>query len=238
MVVLPHGGPFGVRDTWEFDWEVQLLANRGYAVLQVNYRGSPGYGIDFERAAYGEWGVKVQDDIADATRWAIEQGMASRERICIYGKDYGGYAAVMAVAREPDLYRCVIGYNGIYDLELARSADTGDGGKAVERAFGSELKQLRERSLTFDALGIVDAAPNVRSVKVPVLLIYGNDAWYKDSQHGSLMKTALQRNGKQVESLEVVRHDEELYNGSTRAEVYERILKFLAANLNDAAHSD
>jgi dipeptidyl aminopeptidase/acylaminoacyl peptidase len=232
MVVLPHDGPFGVRDTWEFDWEVQLLASRGYAVLQVNYRGSAGYGSDFERAGYGEWGAKVQDDITDATRWAIEQRVTSREQICIYGKEYGGYAAVMAVEREPDLYRCAIGYNGIYDLELAHTDDTGGGGNSVERAFGSERKQLRERSPAFDARGTFNAAPNVRNIKAPVLLICGSDAWYKDSQHASLMKAALERNGKQVESLAVVRHDEQLYNGSSRREVYERILQFLDTNLS------
>jgi len=232
MVVLPHDGPFAVRDTWEFDWEVQLLASRGYAVLQVNYRGSRGYGIDFERAAYGEWGAKVQDDIADATRWAIAQGIASREQICIYGKAYGGYAAVMAVARDPDLYRCAIGYNGIYDLELARSDDADNGGKSIERAFGTDMEQLRARSLAFNARGIVDVAPNVRNIKAGVLLIYGDDAAYKDSRHALLLEKALERSGKHFEAMAVVRHDEQLYADTTRREVYERILQFLAANLS------
>jgi dipeptidyl aminopeptidase/acylaminoacyl peptidase len=94
--VLPHGGPHGIRDTWGFDEEAQLFANRGYAVLQVNFRGSGGYGIDFETAGYRHWGASMQDDVTDATRWAIEQGIAPADRICIYGASYGGYAALMA----------------------------------------------------------------------------------------------------------------------------------------------
>lgn len=118
LIVLPHGGPHGVRDRWDFDWEVQLLANRGYAVLQVNYRGSGGYGLDFLEAGYGEWGALMQDDLTDATRWAIDQGVTEADSICIYGASYGGYAALMGAVREPDLYRCAIGHAGVYDLEL------------------------------------------------------------------------------------------------------------------------
>jgi dipeptidyl aminopeptidase/acylaminoacyl peptidase len=124
MVVLPHGGPHGIRDYWEFDWEVQLLASRGYTVLQVNYRGSGGYGMDFESAGYREWGAKMQDDVTDATRWAIDQKIASADRICIYGASYGGFAALMGAAREPDLYRCAIGYAGVYDLQLIWESDS------------------------------------------------------------------------------------------------------------------
>ena len=89
---------------------------RGYAVLQVNYRGSGGFGRSFVLAGYGQWGGKMQDDVSDATRWAIEQGIADPQRICIYGASYGGYAALMGVAREPSLYRCAVGYVGVYDM--------------------------------------------------------------------------------------------------------------------------
>jgi dipeptidyl aminopeptidase/acylaminoacyl peptidase len=124
LVILPHGGPHGVRDHWGYDWEVQLLANRGYAVLQVNFRGSGGYGRRFEAAGFGEWGAKMQDDLTDATHWAITEGIASADRICIFGSSYGGYAALMGAVREPELYRCVVGHAGVYDLELMHT--TGD----------------------------------------------------------------------------------------------------------------
>ena len=98
VVVLPHGGPFFVADNWGFDPEIQMLAAAGYAVLQVNYRGSSQYGRAFSQAGAREWGGKMQDDITDATHWAIQQGIADAGRICIYGASYGGYAALMGAA--------------------------------------------------------------------------------------------------------------------------------------------
>jgi dipeptidyl aminopeptidase/acylaminoacyl peptidase len=231
LLVMPHDGPLGERDRWEFDWEVQLLASRGYAILQVNYRGSAGYGMDFERAGYGEWGAKVQDDIADATRWAIEQKIAAADRICIYGKVYGAYAALMGVAREPDLYRCAIGYDGVYDLELADTEDARWGDKAIERAFGSDEAQRRARSLTLHARTVKRAADYAKKIKAPVLLIYGEPGWHSDFQHARYMRLGLQKSGVQVEMMPVLRHDTQLYDETTRREVYERILKFLAASL-------
>ncbi len=113
-----HGGPYEIRDRWEFDPYVQALASRGYAVLQVNFRGSGGYGDDFVKAGLREWGGKMQDDITDATHWAIDQGIADSQRICIFGGSYGGYAALEGAVKEPDLYKCAIGAAGIYDLRM------------------------------------------------------------------------------------------------------------------------
>jgi dienelactone hydrolase len=235
MVVLPHDELFGERDTWEFDWEVQLLASRGYAVLQMNFRGSGGYGIDFERAGYGEWGAKVQDDVTDATRWAIEQHIASSDRICIYGKVYGGYVALMQLVREPALYRCAIGYDGVYDLELAREFDAGWGARDVERAFGRDATQLRARSLTLNPRAARRVAVNAQKIGAPVLLIYGEPGWNSDYEHARNMRTALEKSGKQFELLPVLRHNAQLNDDTTRREVYERILQFLDANLSARA---
>ena len=113
----PHGGPYAADD-WGYDPDVQVLAAHGYAVLQVNFRGSTGYGLDHETAGYRQWGLAMQDDLTDATRWAIGERIADPARICIYGASYGGYAALMGVAKEPDLYRCAVGYVGVYDLSL------------------------------------------------------------------------------------------------------------------------
>jgi dipeptidyl aminopeptidase/acylaminoacyl peptidase len=230
MVVMPHDGPLGERDTWEFDWEVQLLASRGYAVLQVNYRGSAGYGSDFLRAGYGEWGARVHDDIADATRWAIEQRIASADRICIYGKAYGGYAALMGAARAPDLYRCAIGYNGVYDLELSASKHAVWGDQSLNRAFGGEA-QWRARSLTLDARKVMRPAVNAQAIKAPVLLIYGEPGWSTDYQHARNMRLALEKSGAQPELMPVLRHHTQLYDETTRREVYVGILKFLDEKL-------
>src|SRR5690606_10651105 len=125
MVVMPHGGPFGIFDRWGFDRDAQLLAAAGYAVLQVNFRGSGNYGRAFKQAGAQQWGRAMQDDVTDATLWAITQGHADPERICIYGASYGAYAALMGVVREPGLYRCAIGYVGVYDLPPMVKDDLG-----------------------------------------------------------------------------------------------------------------
>jgi dipeptidyl aminopeptidase/acylaminoacyl peptidase len=225
LVVMPHGGPHGIRDVWEFDPEVQLLANRGYAVLQVNFRGSGGYGMDFELAGFGEWGAKMQDDVTDATRWAIEQKIAPADRICIYGGSYGGFAALMGAAREPDLYRCAIGYAGVYDLELMwESGDIPNSrfGRAyLHRVLGTDVAKLRAQSPTH----------NAQNIKVPVLLIHGKADSRADYEQAQRMKSALEKNSRKVEWLALGREGHGAYDEDTRREVYERILQFLDANL-------
>jgi dipeptidyl aminopeptidase/acylaminoacyl peptidase len=225
MVVLPHGGPFGVRDVWDFDWEAQLLASRGYGVLQVNFRGSGGYGSEFQSAGYHEWGGKMQDDITDATRWAVEQKLAPADRICIYGVSYGGFAALMGAAREPDLYRCAIGYAGVYDLELMwESGDVPDsrwGRSYLERVLGTGGAKLRAQS----------PVQHAKNIKVPVMLIHGKSDWRADYEHAQRMKAALEANQKQVEWLSLGREGHGAYDENTRRQVYERILQFLDANL-------
>ena len=137
LVALVHGGPYGVRDSWGFDHEVQMLAAHGYAVLQVNFRGSAGRGRDFMESGYREWGRGMIDDIVDGVRWARGQPGVSPSRSCIWGASYGGYAALMGVAKEPSLYRCAAGAVGVYDLPMMHT--TGD----IQRR-GSGETYLRE----------------------------------------------------------------------------------------------
>lgn len=228
LVVLPHGGPHGVRDYWEYDWEAQLLANRGYAVLQVNFRGSGGFGEKFLEAGFGEWGGRMQDDITDATRWAIDQKIARADRICIFGASYGGYAALQGVVREPDLYRCAIGVSGVYDLELMHS--TGDirqfrSGRAyLERALGSDKERMRSRS----------PVHNADRIRVPVLLIHGTADWRVDFEQATRMKQALERNRKPFEWMQLSGEGHGIFDEETRRQVYARILAFLDEHLKGA----
>ncbi len=166
LIINPHGGPHGPRDSWEFNPEVQLLANRGYAVLQMNYRGSGGYGNAFEGMGYRKWGTAMQDDLTDSVNWAIAQGIADRDRICIYGASYGGYAALMSAVREPDLYRCAVGYVGVYDLDAQRDADF-----MASKAGRSYLRDVyplerSERVAQSPAYG-------VERLKAAVMLVHG-----------------------------------------------------------------
>ncbi|MCH8219757.1 MAG: S9 family peptidase [Proteobacteria bacterium] len=117
LILHPHGGPYGVRDEWHFNPEIQYLANRGYAVLQVNYRGSGGYGASFERDAYQRWGLEMQDDLTDAVLWAIDQGYAKQGKVCIYGASYGGYATLMGLIKTPELFDGGIDYVGVSDSD-------------------------------------------------------------------------------------------------------------------------
>jgi dipeptidyl aminopeptidase/acylaminoacyl peptidase len=214
-----------VRDYWEFDWEAQLLASRGYAVLQLNFRGSGGFGMDFEAVGYRQWGVSMQDDVTDATKWAIEQKIAQPDRICIFGGSYGGYAALMGAAREPDLYRCVVGYAGVYDLELMlTSADIPDsriGQAYLVKALGTDVADLRARSPVHQA----------QHIKAPVLLIHGAKDWRADYEQATRMKEALQKHSKSLEWLALSREGHGVYDEATRKEVYERIIAFLDKHL-------
>ena len=115
LIVNIHSGPH-TRNNWSFDRESQFFANRGYAVLQINYRGSSGYGKKFYEASFKQWGKKIQDDISDGTRWAIRQGIADSGRIALYGIGFGGYCALLGEIREPNLYKCIISYGGISNL--------------------------------------------------------------------------------------------------------------------------
>jgi len=225
LVVLPHGGPHGVRDDWSYDWEVQLLANRGYAVLQVNFRGSGGFGQAFESSGFHEWGARMQDDLTDATHWAIDNKLTEAGRICIFGASYGGYAALMGAVREPDLYRCAIGYAGVYDLELMLS--TGDvprsrtGRAYLDAALGHDAAQLKARS----------PVNHASEIRIPVLLIHGKQDWRADFDQAKEMKSALDSSHKDYEWMELRGEGHGVYDEETRREVYERVLAFLGRHL-------
>lgn len=226
MVVLPHGGPFGMFDDGTYDREAQLLAAAGYAVLQLNFRGSGNYGRAHEQAGARQWGGTMQDDLTDATRWAIEQGIADRSRICIYGASYGGYAALMGVAREPGLYRCAAGYVGVYDLPMMHAR-----GDIQER--GSGVTYLREWLGAPDALRDVSPVNLAANIKVPVFLAAGGEDERAPIQHTQRMEAALKQAGVPVESLYYPREGHGFYADANRREYYTRLLAFLARSLGE-----
>ncbi len=230
MVLLPHGGPFTVFDQWRFDDDAQLLAAAGYAVLRVNYRGSGNYGRAYTEAGSREWGGRMQDDLADATRWAIGQGIADRERICIYGASYGGYAALMGAARDSGLYRCAAGYVGVYDLELMHRETSQASGSG--RTWASEW--LGQRS-DLAARSPVNMAEHI---KVPVFLAAGGKDERAPIEHSKRMERALKRAGTPVETLYYPNEGHGFYTEPHRREYYARLLGFLSKHLGGKAAAE
>jgi len=225
LVVLPHGGPHGVRDFWGYNWEVQLLANQGYGVLQVNFRGSSGFGKAFEEAGYGNWGTTMQDDITDATLSIIEKGIADPKRVCIYGSSYGGYAALMGTIRNPDLYKCAIGGMGVYDLPMMfKEGDISErksGLAYLSEVLGDNLQDQKDRSPAF----------NVDKIKAEILLIHGaKDSRAPITQVESL-KRAFDKINKNYEWLLLSNEGHGYYDENNRLLVYKKIVDFLDKNI-------
>lgn len=226
LVVYPHGGPFDIRDEWGYDTDVQLLAASGYAVLQLNYRGSGGYGYVFEKLGAQQWGGTMQDDLTDATHWAIDQSIADANRICIYGASYGAYAALEGVAKEPGLYKCAVGYVGVYDLPKVRN----------ESSFGSRSgRTWRSDWIGNDAAQLDAASPNRHAdrIKVPVFLAAGRADFVAPVEHTEKMETALRQAGVPVETLYYPKEGHGFYDVEHRREFYTRLLDFLDRNIGD-----
>ncbi|WHZ20497.1 MAG: Prolyl oligopeptidase family protein [Rhodanobacteraceae bacterium] len=230
MVVFVHGGPYGVRDTWEYDPYVQAMATRGYAVLQVNFRGSGGYGFDFEKAGWRQWGGKMQDDVTDATRWAIAQGIADKDRICIYGGSYGGYAALEGAVSVPDLYKCAIGYVGVYDLTLMYRG----GSDAMQNIYG---KDYLKRVLGTDMTALAQHSPiyQLDNLKARVMLVVGGRDTRVPPVQGMDMHIALLK--KKIAHEWLYKPDEwhGFYDEKNIAELFAKVDAFLDANIGSGA---
>jgi dipeptidyl aminopeptidase/acylaminoacyl peptidase len=228
MVVVPHGGPYRMFDAWGFEPELQYLAAAGYAVLQVNFRGSGNYGVAFYEAGQQEWGGKMQDDITDATRWAIAQGIADPKRICIHGASYGGYAALMGAAREPELYRCASGYVGVYDLALMHEK-----GDVQERESGATY--LREWIGEGEDLEGKSPVGLAGKIKVPVLLAAGGEDERAPIVHSKRMEKALKAAGVPVQARYYSTEGHGFYDLEHRQEYFGQLLDFLDRHLGGGA---
>jgi len=229
LVVLVHGGPYFVRDRWGFDATVQALASRGYAVLQVNFRGSGDYGIDFVHAGFREWGGKMQDDLTDATHWAVAEGIADGKRICIFGGSYGGYAALQGAVREPDLYRCAIGYVGVYDLRLMTSR--GDipqsvfGENYLKMVLGSDETLLWERS----------PIAHIDRLKAQLMLIVGGADVRVPPVQGENLHAALNKAKIEHEWIYERTEGHGFYDEGHLKDMLGSVLRFLDRNIGASA---
>ncbi len=226
VVVLPHGGPW-VRDSYGFDPEVQLLANRGYAVLQVNYRGSVGYGREFYERGFKQVGTKIQDDIEDATRWLVKQGIADSKRIAIMGSSFGGYSVLMGLIRSPDLFRCGICIAGVTDWERVVQYST-DMNPDVQ-AFQSSM--VGDPVADRDALRAVSPVYHADQIKSPLLIVHSHDDPTVPFEQTRELTAALDKAGRPYELVAKYNEPHGFFNYKNRIELYKRIDKFLAEHM-------
>ena len=219
LIINPHGGPHGIRDEWGWDPEVQFFASRGYAVLQVNYRGSAGYGMKFQDVGYGQWAGSMQDDLADGVQWAIKQGTADPKRVCIYGASYGGYAALENAERYPGLYKCIVGYVGLYDLLTMNDSDFSHYASGKHYTGVSVGRD--------DAVLKADSPVNgADKIAAPVFIIYGGQDKRVVPANAEEMMTALDKAGKEYEKMYEPLEQHGFYKPEHRNDLYTRMLAF------------
>ncbi len=227
LIIMPHGGPW-VRDVWGYDPLVQLLANRGYAVLQMNYRGSPGYGEELYANAKRQIGRQIQDDIEDATRWAIAAGVADPTRIAILGMSYGGYSALFALGHNPELYRCGVSFAGVTDWPAIYN-----NGEVAE--YKASLRYWREQigdpDKDKEMLQTISPVNFAAKITAPVLIIQGKEDRRVPPDQAKRMIAALEKSGHPAESLFVAGVAHNFGREKNRIEIYQRIVDFLAKQL-------
>lgn len=232
-IVMVHGGPHGPRDEWSFldgsHREVQFLANRGYAVVQPNFRGSGGFGKEFLEAGYRKWGAEMQDDVTDTTLWAIEGGIADRDRTCIYGGSYGGYSTLAGITREPELYACAFAFVGVYDLELMyKKGDIQErklGVAYLEKALGTDEDDLQARSpINF-----------VHKIETPLYIAHGKKDVRAHVSHFYALRDRLKEAGVPFEEMLVSGEGHGFYELDNRIMYFETLAGFFDRHIGDEA---
>lgn len=221
LVVMPHGGPIA-RDRWRFDFLRAFLVSRGYAVLQMNFRGSSGYGDKWFFDAHQDWGGLTYADIADGARWAVREGIADPKHLCIVGWSFGGYAALLGAVRDGDLFRCSVSIAGVSDLSLLEAeAWRFVGGEISRQQIGTDKAKLKADS----------PGNHAGEVRIPVLMIHGDNDAQVNVEQSKAMDKALSRAQKPHEFILIEGADHQMSRESDRTTLLTAIERFLAANL-------
>jgi dipeptidyl aminopeptidase/acylaminoacyl peptidase len=220
-IIFPHGGPMS-RTLAGFDYWAELFANRGYLVFQPNFRGSSGYGYDFEMAAIGGWGKAMQDDLQDAAHWLIDKNIVNSEKICIGGGSYGGYAALMAAVKHGETFKCAASFAGVSDLELI-----------ISRAQSFSNSAVVEKQLGNDSDKLADVSPVnfAKDINIPILLIHGTEDRIVDVEHSQDMAEELEDYDKEVKYVEIEGANHFLSVQKHRIQTLEEMVMFFDKHL-------
>lgn len=228
VVVNPHGGPWA-RDSWGFNPEVQFLANRGYAVLQINFRGSTGFGKEFWMKSFKQWGQAMQDDITDGVKWLVDKGIAYPKRIAIYGASYGGYATLQGIVKDPDLYAAAVDYVGVSNLFTFM--------KTIPPYWKPYLEMMYEMvgHPEKDSLMMAQNSPalNADKIKTPLLIAQGANDPRVNKAESDQMVEALKARGVEVEYIVKENEGHGFRNEENQFEFYEAMERFLANHLGE-----
>ena len=201
LVLLAHGGPNVRGIDWEWERDRQFLASRGYAVLEPDFRGSMGHGWKLFRAGWRQWGLSMQDDLADGVEDLVKRGIVDKDRVCIAGASYGGYATVMGLIRHPDVYKCGISWVGVTDVELLFTVGWSDTANSPEQRYGMEVL-IADRAKDKQQLRETSAITQAARLKAPLLLAYGGSDVRVPYDHGRQLRDALKPHNKDVEYVE------------------------------------
>lgn len=226
-VINPHGGPWA-RDSWGFNPEAQFLANRGFAVLQMNFRGSTGYGRRFWEASFGQWGLSMQDDITDGVHWLIDQGIADPARIAIYGGSYGGYATLSGITRTPDLYAAAVDYVGVSNLLTFMNTIPPYWKPMLEKMYS----MVGHPEHDHERLVATSPALNADKIQTPLLIAQGAHDPRVNKDESDQMVLALQARGVAVEYMVKDNEGHGFHNDENKFEFYASMEKFLDQHLN------
>lgn len=227
LLVIPHGGPHGVRDYWKFNSEVQLMARKGFNVLQLNFRGSGGYGENFQALGYKQWGGSMIDDIIDGTHHVIQKYSLNSDKVCIYGASYGAFSALMSSVKAPELFRCAVGFVGIFDLEMMFEKGSilvlNKGENYLKKVLGTDANLLKASS----------PVNNAEKIKAKVLLLAAKKDKRAPIDQSEAMRKALIEAGNPPEWVTFDQIQHGAYSEKNREKLYRTVISFLDDNLND-----
>ena len=232
-VVLVHGGPHVRGAHWGWESNAQFLASRGYVVIEPEFRGSTGYGFDHFKAGWKQWGLAMQDDLADAVQWAVQKGWVDSQRVCIAGASYGGYAALMGLIKDHGIYQCGVNWVGVTDIQLMYDITWSDESDDAKRygmpvLVGDPVK---------DAQQLKETSPlqQAARLKRPLLMAYGEEDYRVPIKHGTAFRDAVQKTNPNVEWVAYPNEGHGWHQLNTHVDFWTRVEKFLDIHIGAAA---